>query len=589
YTAASGDVIFCATSKDVALCAVTIKAPQGRANFIANQGKVGLTQATDERHIITNTKSIGISFGMSESVLHAMRGDFSQAMQSAVGELQVVKDVKGLLNAEGVIDNGIKGILAANSMVQSLVALNDKGLAGFLAGNLNNHFEIKFGKQHETINFSEIVGNWLLAKEIIVQSKKNVELEAIDLSCQDLSLTTTTANIEIDGGVVSNSSYSKSTGVTFGVNADSSIKFGVSSSRGSTQSTIHGISSFRVTGDAYISAIKGEVSFRNAILEARRAYIEALQLKLESSRDEVIEKMQSVSVGTDLKFNQSGVNSKWVQSQTGIRVSEDLYTAIAQSTALIGAFIEVGSNATPLIATKPEGDAQELYELLLPQDSNSGFKVLGIPRGQAILQLFEKAHDPKYREMLAPEIIQQLRLNNLPETITPEVPIELISREELLAWANTKECYENYLGFYLALESTQLPLSKHKDLGSMACIAKINNLQLDIWGKLEDDKLCWSMSHNDNGLDVINIATDIAGNYSRLSITPGMLISPAFNYSDVESSYDSKEVGLSVDKLVFGEMVSGVKLRDVRRRQINFAHLSDNLGLHSNDRRPAST
>ena len=196
-----------------------------------------------------------------------------------------------------------------------------------------------------------------------------------------------------------------------------------------------------------------------------------------------------MSVGTDLKFNQSGVNSKWVQSQTGIRVSEDLYTAIGQSTALIGAFIEVGSNAAPLTATKPDGETQELYELLLPKDSNSGFKALGIPRSQAILQLFSKADDPKYRAMLAPEIIQQLCLNNLPETITPEVPIELISSEELLEWANTKECYENYLGFYLALESTPLPLSKHKDLGSMACIAKINNLQLCVWDKLEDDKL----------------------------------------------------------------------------------------------------
>ena len=293
YIAVSGDVIFCATSKDITVCAITVKAPQGRGKFIANQGKVELTQATDEHHIITNTKSIGISFGMSDSVLHAMRGDFSQAMQSAVGELQVAKDVKGLLNAEGVVDNGIKGILAANSIVQSLLMLKDKGLAGFLAGNLNDHLEIKFSKQHETINFTEIVGNWLLAKEIIVQSKKNLELEAVDLSCQDLSLTTTAANIKVDGGVVNNSSYIKSIGVNVGINADSSIRFGVSSSRGSTQSTIHGISNFRITGNAYISAIKGEVSFRNAILEARRAYIEALQLKLESSRDEVIEKMQS--------------------------------------------------------------------------------------------------------------------------------------------------------------------------------------------------------------------------------------------------------------------------------------------------------
>ena len=51
------------------------------------------------------------------------------------------------------------------------------------------------------------------------------------------------------------------------------------------------------------------------------------------------------------------------------------------------AYIEVASRANSLTATLPDGTTENLYELLLSQDSNLGFKALGIPRAQAMVQL----------------------------------------------------------------------------------------------------------------------------------------------------------------------------------------------------------
>ena len=81
------------------------------------------------------------------------------------------------------------------------------------------------------------------------------------------------------------------------------------------------------------------------------------------------------------------------------------------------------------------------------------------------------------------------------------------------------------------------------------------------------------------------------GNYTRLSDKPGMLISPTFSYSDVESSYDSQEQGFSVNGAMFGDMVGvgKAKIRNVKERQTNFAHLSSNINLQSNDSGPTSS
>ena len=584
YISTDGDLVFHATSKNVTICAISARSAIGQTKFISDYGKVNLLQATDEHKVVTSSKSIGISFTMSEAVMQTMRGDFSKAMQVSLGELSIVRDLKNFFNAEGEIDQVVKGVTAANTIAKSLLALQTDGSMGFISGNLSQYISMTFGETHKAVNFGEIVGNWLLAREIIVTAKENISLTAVNGETQDLYIKSKTGLINIDGGVANEcvDEISKSSVISMQSDIPS---IGLQSSTHTTRALKHGMSHFKVTGEAYISAIKGDVIFRNAILMARRAYIEAMRLKLESQRDEVIEKINSRTIGTDLKFNKINSHSKWIQEQTGIVVSEDLSIAIEESTALLGSYIEVGAAAIPLKATQPNGLTQDLYELLLPKDSDSGFKVLGIPRAKAISQLFAKAEDPFIRAMVAPEIIQQLRMDNLPETIKPDTDM---TSEELLAWANTKECYENYLGFYLALESTALPLNKQQNIGSMVAIAKINDLSLTIWGKTPDNCLHWGVNHNAEGSGIINIALDAKGFYTRLSVTPGMLISPTFSYSDVESTDVSHERGLTMDGLIFGEVVGGIKLRDVKKQQINFAHLSSNIHLQSKDSRPTS-
>jgi len=463
-----------------------------------------------------------------------MRGDFSKAIQNTFNELQAVNDVNGLLHAEGAFDKGVKGITAAHGIVKSLLLLNKGGLLAFLAGNLSPHMELTFNKKHKTVNFGEIVGNWLLAKEIIIQAKQEVAIQATDAECKNLHVKSETSSITVDGGTANGSSEVNSNGTTVGWKGKTPSG-SVQKEHQSSSSTTHGMSHFKVTGEAYISAVKGDIVFRNAVLQARIAYIEAIRLKLETERDEVIEKMRKISVGTDLKYGKTDSTSRWVQEQTGISVSEDLTIAIEQSTALIGSFIEVGSEAVPLIAKLPNGETQNLYALLFPQDSESGFKVLGVPRAKAICQLFEVAEDIEFRAMLAPEIMQQYLAGNLPETVIPAKPD--LTRAELLVWASSQECYENYLGFYLALESTPLLLNKRSDIGVMAAIAKINKLNLRIWGKT------------------------------------------------------SEEQGFSVDGAMFGDMVGvgKAKIRNVKERQTNFAHLSSNINLQSNDSGPTSS
>ena len=588
YNAITGDIVFNALSKDVTACAITARAPQGKAKFIADQGKVNILQATDEHNITTDTRSIGCSFMMSDAIINAMRGDFSKAIQNTFNELQAVNDVNGLLHAEGAFDKGVKGITAAHGIVKSLLLLNKGGLLAFLAGNLSPHMELTFNKKHKTVNFGEIVGNWLLAKEIIIQAKQEVAIQATDAECKNLHVKSETSSITVDGGTANGSSEVNSNGTTVGWKGKTPSG-SVQKEHQSSSSTTHGMSHFKVTGEAYISAVKGDIVFRNAVLQARRAYIEALRLKLETERDEVIEKTRKMSVGTNLNYGKTDSTSRWVQEQTGISVSEDLTVAIEQSTALIGSFIEVGSEAVPLVAKLPNGEAKNLYALLFPEDSESGFKVLGVPRAKAICQLFEVAEDIEFRAMLAPEIMQQYLAGNLPETITPPNPD--LPRAELLVWASSQECYENYLGFYLALESTPLLLNKRSDIGVMAAIAKINKLNLRIWGKTSDEQLHWSTEHNSEGGSIVNIAVMPDGNYTRLSDKPGMLISSTFSYSDVESSYDSKEQGFSVDGAMFGDMVGvgKAKIRNVKERQTNFAHLSSNINLQSNDSGPTSS